>query len=210
MFRLHTIAPRTLAGHIQTNNPSIRVTNSLYIYIYIYTYMHHEWVKNMFWLHTASLEAIWSKVTPSPGGVPIYYVPPGGFPYLLSSPRGGFLLTMFQNQVPRGRGPPSGHLVQIFPGRSLSSSGCLIRKNCKYETPPGWGGFLWSTCRTYPNKCQFRMSHELTVYINKHIPEPVEHLRNISKQMSIPFESRTHCIYKQTHTRARGALAEHI
>jgi len=130
-FRLHTIAHTTLGRHIQTNNTSVRVTNSLYIYIYIYTYMYHKWVKNMFWLHTAALKAIRSKVTPSPGGGPIYYVPPWRFSYLLCSPRGGFLLTMFQNQVPRGRGPPSGHLVQIFPGRSLSSSGCLIRKNCK-------------------------------------------------------------------------------
>ena len=43
-------------------------------------------------------------------------------------PRGCFLFTMFPDQEPRGRGPPSKHLVQILRGGS-SCFGFLIRKH---------------------------------------------------------------------------------
>ena len=45
-------------------------------------------------------------------------------------PRGVFLFTMFPNQDPRGRRPPSKHLVQILRGGS-SSSRFLIREHSK-------------------------------------------------------------------------------
>jgi len=45
-------------------------------------------------------------------------------------PRGGFLFTMFPNQEPSGRGPPSKKLVQILRGGS-SSAGFLTREHSK-------------------------------------------------------------------------------
>ena len=47
-----------------------------------------------------------------------------------SPPREGFLFTMFPYQEPRGRGPPSKHLVQIPRGGS-SCSGMLMREHSK-------------------------------------------------------------------------------
>jgi len=60
--------------------------------------------------------------------------PRGGFP----PPRGGFLVTMFSDQEPGGRGPPSKNLYQVRRGGS-SSSGFLIRKHGKKENPRGGG-----------------------------------------------------------------------
>jgi len=47
-----------------------------------------------------------------------------------SHPPGGFLFTMFPDQEPGGRGPPSKHLVQIL-RKGSSSSGFLIREHSK-------------------------------------------------------------------------------
>ena len=60
--------------------------------------------------------------------------PPPGTPPL----RGGFLFTMFPNQEPGGRGPPSKHMVQILQGGS-SSSRFLIREQLVIRKPY-WGG----------------------------------------------------------------------
>jgi len=54
-------------------------------------------------------------------------------------PRGSFLFTMFPDQDPGGKGPPSKHMVQILRGGS-SFSGFLIGENSEKETPPGGGG----------------------------------------------------------------------
>jgi len=51
-------------------------------------------------------------------------------------PRG---FTMFPDQEPGGRGPPSKNLYQVLRGGS-SSSGFLIREHSKRETFPGGGG----------------------------------------------------------------------
>ena len=53
-------------------------------------------------------------------------------------PRGGFVFTMFPDQEPCGRGPPSKNLVQIFRGGS-SYTRLLIREHSKHKTPPGGG-----------------------------------------------------------------------
>jgi len=56
----------------------------------------------------------------------------GGYDLIERNPPlgGGFLFTMFPDQEPGGRGPPSKHPVQILRGGS-SSSGFLIREHSK-------------------------------------------------------------------------------
>ena len=50
--------------------------------------------------------------------------------YILIPPRGGFLLTMFPDQEPCVRGPPSKNLVQILRGGS-SYTRFLMREHSK-------------------------------------------------------------------------------
>jgi len=55
-----------------------------------------------------------------------------------TSPRGGFVFTMFPDQEPCVRGPPSKDLYQVFRGGS-SSTRLLIREHSKHKTPPRGG-----------------------------------------------------------------------
>jgi len=69
--------------------------------------------------------------------------PAGGFPILIeraSPPREGFVFTMFPDQEPCVRGPPSKDLYQVRRGGS-SYTRLLIREHSNTKPPRG-GGFL--------------------------------------------------------------------
>ena len=68
-------------------------------------------------------------------------------------PGGGFLFTMFPDQEPCVRGPPSEDLYQVLRGGS-SYTRFLIREHNR--KPPGGGGFFRST---YWNTYEIRESH---------------------------------------------------
>ena len=84
-----------------------------------------------------------------------------------TSPRGGFVFTMFPDQEPCVRGPPSKDLYQVLRGGS-SYTRLLIREHSKHKTPPGGGGSFDQRECAYWQHSSIHINIHISIRINIH------------------------------------------
>jgi len=83
-------------------------------------------------------------------------------------PRGGFVFTMFPDQEPCVRGPPSKDLYQVLRGGS-SYARLLIREHGKPKTPPGGGGSFDQRECAYWQHTSIHINIHVCIHINIHV-----------------------------------------